>query len=129
MGNVEAVARLQVIAEEGNMPNIILAVSLPKHNCSGRQEAGLGPPRPVHVFHPSHAVHDLRCGVQGPPGTGKTTSILCLANQLLGPNYKEAVLELNASDDRSACALWAPPLAHVKFWLARRCPALKQFSR
>ncbi|KAF5833107.1 DNA replication factor C complex subunit 2 [Dunaliella salina] len=61
VGNNEAVARLQVIAEEGNMPNLILS---------------------------------------GPPGTGKTTSILCLANQLLGPNNKEAVLELNASDDR-----------------------------
>ncbi|GJU56168.1 hypothetical protein Tco_1229882 [Tanacetum coccineum] len=30
---------------------------------------------------------------------GKTTSILALANELLGPNYKEAFLELNASDD------------------------------
>ena len=27
MGNTEAVARLQIIAEEGNMPNMILAVS------------------------------------------------------------------------------------------------------
>lgn len=37
---------------------------------------------------------------KGPPGTGKTTSILALAHQLLGASYREAVLELNASDDR-----------------------------
>lgn len=39
--------------------------------------------------------------ISGPPGTGKTTSIHCLAYELLGEEgYKNAVLELNASDDR-----------------------------
>ncbi len=61
VGNEETVQRLQTIAKEGNMPNIIIT---------------------------------------GPPGTGKTTSILCLARALLGSNYKEAVYELNASDER-----------------------------
>jgi replication factor C subunit 2/4 len=62
VGNDDAVSRLQIISEQGNMPNLILA---------------------------------------GPPGTGKTTSILAMARGLLGPAaMKEAVLELNASDDR-----------------------------
>jgi len=39
--------------------------------------------------------------LSGPPGIGKTTSIMCLARSLLGESaMKEAVLELNASDDR-----------------------------
>jgi|Transcript_34857 replication factor C subunit 2/4 len=39
--------------------------------------------------------------ITGPPGTGKTTSVCCLARELLGDQYKNAVLELNASDDRN----------------------------
>eukprot|EP01035_Chromulina_nebulosa_P017140 gene17140-22654_t len=38
--------------------------------------------------------------LSGPPGIGKTTSILCLAHEMLGSDYKNAVLELNASDSR-----------------------------
>jgi len=36
----------------------------------------------------------------GPPGIGKTTSITCLAREMLGDSYKNAILELNASDAR-----------------------------
>lgn len=38
--------------------------------------------------------------ISGPPGIGKTTSIMCLAKELLDEQYQDAVLELNASDDR-----------------------------
>jgi len=61
VGNEDTVGRLSMLAEQGNMPNLILT---------------------------------------GPPGTGKTTSVLALARTLLGDSFKEAVLELNASDDR-----------------------------
>ncbi|ARF12608.1 replication factor C small subunit [Klosneuvirus KNV1] len=38
--------------------------------------------------------------ITGVPGVGKTTTISCIAKNLLGKFYGEAVLELNASDDR-----------------------------
>lgn len=62
VGNEETVARLKIIARDGNLPHMIIS---------------------------------------GFPGIGKTTSVHCLANEMLGPELcKEAVLELNASDDR-----------------------------
>lgn len=38
--------------------------------------------------------------ISGMPGIGKTTSVHCLARALLGAAYNDAVLELNASDER-----------------------------
>ncbi|EPY40658.1 replication factor C subunit 2/4 [Angomonas deanei] len=72
VGNSDTLGKLKLLAAEGNIPNMLLC---------------------------------------GPPGTGKTTSMLCLAADLLKNNsqlddptnrdlLKEAVLELNASDDR-----------------------------
>lgn len=49
--------------------------------------------------------------ISGMPGIGKTTSVLCLARQLLGDSYKEAVLELNASDERGGFLLQCFKLA------------------
>lgn len=61
VGNEDTIIRLQQIAQDGNMPHLIIS---------------------------------------GLPGIGKTTSISCLAHELLGNAYSQAVLELNASDDR-----------------------------
>jgi DNA replication protein DnaC len=36
----------------------------------------------------------------GPPGTGKTSTILAMAKEMYGSNYKKMILELNASDQR-----------------------------
>lgn len=62
VGNEETIERLKLIAQDGNMPHMIIS---------------------------------------GLPGIGKTTSIHCLALELLGPElYHQATFELNASDDR-----------------------------
>ena len=38
--------------------------------------------------------------ITGHPGTGKTSTILCLAREVYGKSYNEAVIEYNASDNR-----------------------------
>ncbi|VVU95287.1 Replication factor C C-terminal domain [seawater metagenome] len=38
--------------------------------------------------------------ITGDPGTGKTSTMLCIARIIAGEHYDDAVLELNASDDR-----------------------------
>ena len=38
--------------------------------------------------------------MQGPPGTGKTSSVMCMARQMLQDTVKQGTLELNASDER-----------------------------
>ena len=43
--------------------------------------------------------------ITGVPGIGKTTTILCIAKNLLGKYYNQGVLELNASDDRGIKAV------------------------
>jgi replication factor C subunit 2/4 len=66
VGNEDSVKKLRAIAQQGNLPNLIIT---------------------------------------GPPGTGKTTSVLALAREMLGTSYKQAVLELNASDARGIDAV------------------------
>jgi replication factor C subunit 2/4 len=78
VGNAETIERLKVIARDGNCPHIIITVREIFNSI-------------FETFQPSS---------KGMPGIGKTTSIHCLAHQMLGDAYKEGVLELNASDER-----------------------------
>lgn len=43
--------------------------------------------------------------ITGVPGIGKTTTIQCLARGIFGKNVNQAILELNASDDRGIKAV------------------------
>ncbi len=46
-------------------------------------------------------VHNFTRLLKGPPGCGKTTSVWALARDMLGEEkIRDAVLELNASDER-----------------------------
>ncbi len=82
VGNGDTISRLKVIAKDGNVPHLIISV------------------RPF--FQVQLSLQSALNYRKGMPGIGKTTSIHCLAHQLLGDAYKEGVLELNASDERWA---------------------------
>ncbi len=43
--------------------------------------------------------------ITGVPGIGKTTTIQCIAKELLGKHYENGTIELNASDDRGIKAI------------------------
>ncbi|ODV60954.1 replication factor C subunit 4 [Ascoidea rubescens DSM 1968] len=55
--------------------------------------------------------------ITGLPGIGKTTSVHCLARELLGDSYGEAVLELNASDDRGIDVV----RNKIKYFAQKKC--------
>jgi len=50
-----------------------------------------------YVLDPENLPSLILCG---PPGCGKTTSVHCLAREILGDRAKDAVVEINASDER-----------------------------
>jgi replication factor C subunit 2/4 len=64
------------------------------------------------ISHQEHVVSTLKTSISsgqlphllfyGPPGTGKTSTIVAVARQLFGPDFRKngRFLELNASDDR-----------------------------
>jgi hypothetical protein len=95
LGNVETVIRLRAIAKDGNLPNLILC----------------GPPGTgtwLAIFACTFVVQHI-CAYLimffidfslSRLHKGKTTSVHALARELLGSYYKDAVLELNASDAR-----------------------------
>lgn len=97
VGNEEAIARLQIIADEGNVPNLIISVSHPLYIFFYKKEKI---DRNLRWYQYVVISLWLIVTMKGPPGTGKTTAILCLARQLLDDSFNKAVLELNASDER-----------------------------
>ena len=64
----------------------------------------------------------------GTPGIGKTTTLLCLARELYGPYANEAVLELNASDDRGIQSINTSVINFCNYLIDEKGNFIKFFS-
>ena len=97
-GNEETILRLRAIGKDGNMPNLILA-GPPGTGSKWMHDDGCAiSGAVVEVFDSrSHGIDRVSNLVRIP---SETTSVHALARHLLGPAYKQGVLELNASDAR-----------------------------
>lgn len=60
--------------------------------------------------------------ITGLPGVGKTTTIKCIARSLYGKHMNDAVLELNASDDRGIKSVQEPIMNFCKKQLCLNDP-------
>ncbi|EKU21354.1 replication factor C subunit 2/4 [Nannochloropsis gaditana CCMP526] len=93
VGNTEAIDRLKVVAQDGNMPHMLLA----------------GPPvrlvARITTF--SSSSHILSASLPPLQGTGKTSSIVCLSRELLGEEHLGASSLLSLPYSRP-CKVFTP---------------------
>ena len=75
----------------------------------------------IHCYYSSHLLDRNILNLQG-----KTTSVHALARELLGSYYKDAVLELNASDARGIDVRFVVGYSTCNFFFSRILTYLKR---